>query len=100
VNFTHRNDLLANSSALPIFCVAIRESYLAGAGIDALDTGLAAAVEGSLDYGAVGELDAIGFESDWKTIVIDEFNLDPRCFGGRDDYGLVGFLGGRTCRTG
>jgi hypothetical protein len=32
---------------------------------------LAAGVEGSLDCGAVGELDAIGFECDGKTIVID-----------------------------
>jgi hypothetical protein len=65
VNFTHRNDLLGNLGALPIFGVAIWESHLAGAGIDAFDAGLATAVEGSLDYGAVGELDAIGFESDW-----------------------------------
>jgi hypothetical protein len=71
VHLAHGDNLLVVSGAFPIFGVAIRESDQTIAGVDALDAGLGAAVEGSLDFGAVGQLDQVRFECDWKTFVID-----------------------------
>jgi hypothetical protein len=98
VDVAHGDNLLRGLAALPVFGVAIRKSHFASARVNAIDAGLAAAVEGALDGRAIGELEAIGFECDRKAFVIDEFDLDPRSFGRRNDC-LVWLLGGRTCRA-
>jgi len=71
VHLAHRNNLLVASGALPILGVAIGESHLTSPRVDPFDSGLATPVEGSFNGGAIGQLDLVGFERDWKTFVID-----------------------------